>query len=491
MDDESKDLHFVFRAWRIHSMEPITHFLTGACIGRAGFNRKTAYATLAGLLAAEAADLDILWGFAGPVEGLKHHRGITHTFWAVPVVAGVIVSAVWLIDLARSSRVRRTQNESGHGFSRAETTQKNARASSFASASTEEKGGKARTPAAPSFASAPAEEKGGKPPSSPSRALRDLKGHKISRPERITIYEVDVAPEKKPPNRPKKPGLRRPVHYGWLYLTAFIAALTHLLLDWTNNYGVRPFFPLNPRWYAGSFMFIAEPVLWALFFLAFFMPWILGLTDREIGARRNPFRGRGWAIFALIGMLVYGCWRWAERAQAQAMLLNTTVASAPVTRLALEPYPVNPFHWHAILETPSFYQTAEIDTRTTSIQSDSQRDVFYKPTDTPAVEAAKRSLLGQVYLDWGTWAVVRDIGPEPVPGLDPPNLPPGRTWTTVEFSDLRFDYKFLPTSASIRRAPLGGYVYIVDGWENGVPTDRSSSVGWQDAGEIMEGRAQH
>ena len=42
-------------------MEPITHFLTGACIGRAGLNRKTAYATLAAVLAAEAADSDILW----------------------------------------------------------------------------------------------------------------------------------------------------------------------------------------------------------------------------------------------------------------------------------------------------------------------------------------------------------------------------------------------------------------------------------------------
>src|SRR5208282_478983 len=86
-------------------MEPITHFLTGACIGRAGFNRKTAYATLAAVLAAEAADLDIFWGTAGPVEVLKHHRGITHTFWAVPVVAGVVVGAVWLLD--RGLRARR------------------------------------------------------------------------------------------------------------------------------------------------------------------------------------------------------------------------------------------------------------------------------------------------------------------------------------------------------------------------------------------------
>src|SRR5580700_11742899 len=87
-------------------MEPVTHFLTGACLGRAGFNRKTAYATLTAVLAAEAADLDIFWGFGGPVDELKHHRGITHTIWAVPVVAGVVVGAVALLHLWRERRRR-------------------------------------------------------------------------------------------------------------------------------------------------------------------------------------------------------------------------------------------------------------------------------------------------------------------------------------------------------------------------------------------------
>lgn len=361
-------------------MEPVTHFLTGACIGRSGFNRKTAYATLAAVLAAEAADLDILWGFAGPVEGLKHHRGITHTFLAAPIVAGVIVGAVWLL----------------HRFRR-------------------------NAPAAPA-----------------------------------------------------------PLRWGWLYLTALIAAFSHLLLDWTNNYGVRPLFPFNPRWYAGSFVFIAEPVLWALFFLALIMPWLLGLTDREIGARRKPFRGQGWAIFALSGTVALWCWRWGEHAQALAMLRNTQVTSEPVMRAAVEPYPVNPYHWHAILETKSFYQTAEVNTWNAgspdAIVTDPQRDVIYKPADTHAVEAAKQTPLGQVYLDWGIWAVVRDLGPEPVPVLDPPSLPPNRNWTTVEFSDLRFRYSILATRNGVSRAPLAGWVYIVDGRE--------------DAGEILDGRVQ-
>ena len=394
-------------------MEPLTHFLTGACIGRAGFNRKTAYATLAATLAAEAPDLDIFWGFAGPVEGLKHHRGITHTLWAVPVVAGVIVGVIWIFDRILARAI-------------------NARAS------------KRQTRCAPSISSAAADDMGG------------------------NVQSPSIAPLAPP---------RQPIHWGWLYLTACIAALSHLLLDWTNNYGLRPFFPLNPRWYAGSFMFIAEPVVWALFFLALFMPWMLGLADREIGARRKPFRGRGWAIFALAGFLIYGCWRWSEHAKARALAENIQLTSEPALRMAFEPYPINPFRWHAIVETADFYQTAEIDTRTGSVDSDPTQDVMYKPADTPAVEAAKRTLLGQVYLDWGTWAVVRDVGQEPVAGMDPPSLPPGRTWTTVEFSDLRFDYAFLPARSSARRTPLGGSVYIVDGKDS--------------AGEAMGGREQH
>jgi inner membrane protein len=144
--------------------------------------------------------------------------------------------------------------------------------------------------------------------------------------------------------------------------------------------------------------------------------------------------------------------------------------------MAAEPYPVNPFRWHLILETPDFYQTAEVNTRSGQIDSDPQRDALYKPPVTAAVEAAKRTPLGQAYLDWGSWAVVRDVGQEPVAGLTPPQLPANRQWTTVEFSDLRFNYSFLASNRSTVRNPLGGSVYIVDGRD--------------DAGEVMNGREQ-
>ena len=77
-------------------MEPVTHFLTGAVLSRAGFNRRTAYATLAMTLAAEAPDLDVLWAFRGPVAALQHHRGITHTLLGTPFVALAVTGTVYL-----------------------------------------------------------------------------------------------------------------------------------------------------------------------------------------------------------------------------------------------------------------------------------------------------------------------------------------------------------------------------------------------------------
>src|SRR5271170_3203372 len=86
-------------------MEPVTHFLTGAVLGRAGFNRRTAYATLAMTLAAEAPDLDVLWGFRGPVAVLEHHRGITHTLLGAPFVALATTGTVYLWHRFRKTRV--------------------------------------------------------------------------------------------------------------------------------------------------------------------------------------------------------------------------------------------------------------------------------------------------------------------------------------------------------------------------------------------------
>jgi inner membrane protein len=76
-------------------MEPTTHFLIGACLGRAGLNRNTGLATLTLVLAAEAPDIDIVAYLGGSVFGMAHHRGITHTVLGAPFVAGLTLALVY------------------------------------------------------------------------------------------------------------------------------------------------------------------------------------------------------------------------------------------------------------------------------------------------------------------------------------------------------------------------------------------------------------
>jgi len=51
--------------------------------------------------------------------------------------------------------------------------------------------------------------------------------------------------------------------YAWLAGLALAAALLHLAMDYSNSYGVHPFWPLFNGWFYGDAVFIIEPLLWA------------------------------------------------------------------------------------------------------------------------------------------------------------------------------------------------------------------------------------
>jgi inner membrane protein len=362
-------------------MEPVTHLLTGACLARAGLNRKAAYTTLAMTLAAQMPDLDTVWSLRGPVAGFEHHRGIMHTFLGLPFEALAITGAVWLLHRWRVHRADHAKV------------------------------------AAPS-ADAPMTD-------------------------RAIIRPLTAAP----------------VRWGLLYGFALIALLSHIFLDWTNNYGVRPFFPFNPKWYAGSFVFIFDPVMFALLVIGLVAPSLFGLIGGEVGARRPAFRGRGWAIFALTAVAALWGWRYIEH--DAAVQLASTVAYGPdatgaeVLRVSASPYPGNPYRWHTVVETPRFYQMATVNTLHSTVVTDPAQDLFYKPVETSATKAAKGSWLGRVYLDWSSWPMVTEDGPIAA-AYAPVGAP---DWTAVDFRDLRFLYD---TSFFRGREnpPLTGVVYI-------------------------------
>ena len=50
----------------------------------------------------------------------------------------------------------------------------------------------------------------------------------------------------------------------WLLGLLLVSTLSHILLDWTNSYGVHPFWPVDNRWRYGDAVFIIEPWLWVV-----------------------------------------------------------------------------------------------------------------------------------------------------------------------------------------------------------------------------------
>jgi inner membrane protein len=353
-------------------MEPVTHLLTGACLGRSGFNRTTAYATLTMVLAAEAPDIDMFWGLRGPVAEFQHHRGITHTFLGAPFMALLITGAVWLWHRWRTRGV-------------------------------------------------------------------DKQAHEVAS------------------SRANRRGHAPPVRWVWIWFIALIADFSHLLLDWTNDYGLRPWFPFNPHWHAGSIFFIFEPVFFAGLLLALILPAILGLADREIGARRAIFPARGWAIFALALGVALGAWRWAEHDRALHLLAQQNYQNEPVLRMTVNPYPGDVFQWFGVVETRDFYQTGIVNTHSGSFTSEAPDNLYYKQPQTPAMLAAKGSWLGRAFLDWSQYPFVTQTDTSDT-------TQNGARYTQVRFEDLRFAYNILffrgqndnPLSGTVMIAPNGG-----------------------------------
>jgi inner membrane protein len=59
-------------------------------------------------------------------------------------------------------------------------------------------------------------------------------------------------------------GRARQIRFWPLLCATALACASHLILDWTNNYGVRPFLPWSNTWYYGDLVFIIDPWVWLI-----------------------------------------------------------------------------------------------------------------------------------------------------------------------------------------------------------------------------------
>ena len=191
-----------------------------------------------------------------------------------------------------------------------------------------------------------------------------------------------------------------PVRWKLLYGYALLGVISHLLLDFTNSYGVRVFAPFNWKWYSWDIVSIVEFSILIPLVLAMVGPWFFALMGSELGARRQRFRGRPSAIVALIIMVLVWWVRDYNHRRAVTLLKNDVYDGQEPSKVFAGPYSLNPFRWLGVVETAVGYHSIIVDTLHDEV--DPQKDAIarFKPEETAITAAAKGSRLGKFYLDW-------------------------------------------------------------------------------------------
>jgi inner membrane protein len=268
------------------------------------------------------------------------------------------------------------------------------------------------------------------------------------------------------------------VRLGGLVIASLLVSATHPLMDWTNNYGVRPLLPWDGRWFYGDLVYIVDPWLWlslggASFLLtatarwrtiawgalaiiatlAFvFLPLRVGM-DYPVASRVlwlaclvalivahelkvAPRWGSRIALSALAFVVVY--WGALGLLHGRALVRAQTVAGAQaarqnesVLRVAAMPSLADPTRWRVLAETSRAVYRFE-----TSLLArvEAERDApaglarFEKPQGEAAELAARAATdeRAKIFLDFARFPAVR---------AEPQNCV---AECLVQFADLRF-----------------------------------------------------
>jgi len=287
-------------------MDNVTHTLTAIALSNAGLNRKTRFATAALVLGSNLPDIDIVWSFQGTASYLKFHRGITHSFLGITVLAALLFMALYYW------------------------------------------------------------------------------GHKTL---------------------PKETG--PPLNAKWLLAICCMATATHLLMDFTNAYGVRPLLPFSGRWFAWSIMPIVDIILLALLLAAWILPALFRLVSEEVGATKPGFRWEAVAVLVCTLLL------WGLRDSAHRRVLGQLDAHdyRHEDPLHLDAFPtvLNPFEWTGVVETESAFYLLPANALEDDVRVE-RAQLLHKPSPSPALEAAKNTSTGKIFYDFARfpWAQVTE-----------------------------------------------------------------------------------
>jgi inner membrane protein len=316
-------------------MENVCHTLAGAALARAGLDRVSPLAMPTLLVASNLPDADVVVSYWGNLAYLVHHRGITHSWVGIVVLAVVLAGAMYLIGAYLARR---------------------------------------------------------------------------------------------------QDGVPRPTFWR-LFLISAIGLAVHLLLDYTNSYGIRPNQPFDDRWIFGDLVFIVDPWLWLILAGTLFAGsarrvWtniafavLLGLMTIGVvlGLRSEPGRAFGVLSVWSLGILVAVTLRYRIGREQKANLARLAIVlvvsywgvlavlhgraishvrearlestDGPSLSVAALPTPFFPDRWRVIAESPESLYEYRVDALGGNVVDAARYD---RNLDDPEVDRALGTCAGRV-----------------------------------------------------------------------------------------------
>lgn len=226
---------------------------------------------------------------------------------------------------------------------------------------------------------------------------------------------------------------------------SIIGVASHLLLDWTNAYGIRFLVPFSDHWFRLDLNNLIDFWIWLVLLIACVGPLLGRLVSSEMGTKSSSGRALAW--FALSFVVVYDFGRWLAHQRAIEILNSRIYRGGPPIRAAAFPVgAANPFTWSGWIERPQFAMHFNLNLR--SDFDPTSGTIIYQAAPGPAIDAARQTVPVEKFLEFAQY---------PLWHVTPLAEPEGAR--LVEVRDWRFPFTASATVDAFNRVLATSFHY--------------------------------
>jgi inner membrane protein len=182
------------------------------------------------------------------------------------------------------------------------------------------------------------------------------------------------------------------------YVAAMIGVLSHLLMDWTNAYGIPLALPFSNHRFRLDINNIVDVWILLILLIPVAATALTRLVNTEIGERKSAAPRRTWAWASLVALVAFEGFRLVTHARAIEVMSARLYEGAPPRRATALPNAVNPFTWRGIVEGANFALIVPVNLL--AEYDPSAGHLYRAPAQIPGMEAALHTRPFQVFTRW-------------------------------------------------------------------------------------------